>query len=180
MLNLLLPVAGFIEKLGPVEHEERLSLLKASFGIPSEPVCDHDFDYLPECTRDQRHVGDRVWHPYYHMSTLLESRFISTSQTYTHGDIIQCVTLSIIYFLVMHCHFASTDLSMCFFILADLISYITTMRLFGWHISARLDLFPVTKYYSFYQPSTIHSTSRTPLILFCIFSIILMYYPYHL
>jgi hypothetical protein len=105
MLNLLLQVAGFIEKLGPMEHEERLSLLKASFGIPSEPACGHDFDYLPECTRDRRHVGDRVWHPYYHMSTLLESKFMSTSQSHTHEDIIQCVTLSIIDFLVMHCHY---------------------------------------------------------------------------
>ncbi|CAO2205655.1 unnamed protein product [Urochloa humidicola] len=65
-------LAGFIEKLGPVEHEERLSLIKASFGIPHEPR-HRDFYYLPECTRDQRHVGDRVWHGYYHMSRISET-----------------------------------------------------------------------------------------------------------
>jgi hypothetical protein len=31
-----------------------------------------------------------------------------------------------------------------------------------WLISACLGLFSLTKYYSFYQPSTIHSASRTP------------------
>jgi len=60
-------VAGFIEKLGPVEHEERLTLMKASFSIPSEPLCHGNFHPLPECTREQRHVGDQVWHRYYHM-----------------------------------------------------------------------------------------------------------------
>jgi hypothetical protein len=41
----------------------------------------------------------------------------------------------------------------------------TTSRLFGWHILAYLGLsylFPLTEYYSFYQPSTIYSTGRTP------------------
>nr|TKW09149.1 hypothetical protein SEVIR_6G074466v2 [Setaria viridis] len=47
--------------------------MKASFGIPSGPPRDHGFDYLPECSRDQRHVGDRVWHRYYHMSRLSEN-----------------------------------------------------------------------------------------------------------
>jgi hypothetical protein len=37
----------------------------------------------------------------------------------------------------------------------------TSLRLFGWHISACLGLFPLTEYYPFYQPSTIHSASRT-------------------
>jgi hypothetical protein len=32
----------------------------------------------------------------------------------------------------------------------------------SWHISACLGLFPLTEYYSFYQPMTIHSTSGTP------------------
>nr|CAB3479865.1 unnamed protein product [Digitaria exilis] len=67
-------LAGFVEKLGPVEHEERLDLMKASFGIPSEPQHTHKFHALPECTRDKRHVGDRVWHNYYYMSGLLESK----------------------------------------------------------------------------------------------------------
>ncbi|OQU87479.1 hypothetical protein SORBI_3003G286800 [Sorghum bicolor] len=65
-------VAGFIEKLGPVEHEERLTLMKASFGIPSEPLRHGNLHPLPECTRERRHVGDRVWHTYYHMSKLVE------------------------------------------------------------------------------------------------------------
>jgi len=66
-------LAGFIEKLGPVEHEERLTLMKASFGIPLEPLLDHAFHPLPECSRDQKHVGDRVWHEYYRMNRLLET-----------------------------------------------------------------------------------------------------------
>jgi hypothetical protein len=37
----------------------------------------------------------------------------------------------------------------------------TPSRLFGWHISVCLDLFPLTIYYSFYQLGTVHSTSRT-------------------
>jgi hypothetical protein len=36
--------------------------------------------------------------------------------------------------------------------------------LFGWLIPACIDLFPLTKYYSFYQSRTIHSTSRTTLV----------------
>jgi hypothetical protein len=38
----------------------------------------------------------------------------------------------------------------------------TPSRLFGWHILAYLDLFPLTIYYSFYQPGIVHCTSRTP------------------
>ncbi|KAF8712797.1 hypothetical protein HU200_028569 [Digitaria exilis] len=67
-------VAKFVEKLGPVEHEERLALMKTSFGIPSEPQHTHKFHALPESTRDKRHVEDRVWHNYYYMSGLLESK----------------------------------------------------------------------------------------------------------
>jgi hypothetical protein len=35
-------------------------------------------------------------------------------------------------------------------------------------IPAYLDLFPLIEYYSFYQPSTIHSTSRTPSLFLSI------------
>ncbi|KAF8669851.1 hypothetical protein HU200_051026 [Digitaria exilis] len=69
---ILKPMGGFVEKLGPVEHEERLASIKTSFGIPSEPEHTFRFHALPEGTRDKRHVGDRVWHEYYHMSGFLE------------------------------------------------------------------------------------------------------------
>jgi len=89
-------VAGFIEKLGPVEHEERLTLMKASFGIPLEPLLDHGFDALPECSRDQRHVGDRVWHEYYRMNRLLESK-LGLLPNLIHSNILAYLYITFFY-----------------------------------------------------------------------------------
>ncbi|TVU43494.1 hypothetical protein EJB05_09970 [Eragrostis curvula] len=66
-------VVQFFEQLGPMDHKERLKLMKASFGIPCEPQCYCDVDLLPECTRDLRHVGDQVWHRYYRMNKISET-----------------------------------------------------------------------------------------------------------
>ncbi|KAK3120945.1 hypothetical protein QOZ80_8BG0643800 [Eleusine coracana subsp. coracana] len=66
-------VVQFFEQLGPMEHEERLKLMKASFGIPSEPQHYFNSRLLPQCTRDLRHVSDGVWHGYYRMHKLLET-----------------------------------------------------------------------------------------------------------
>ncbi|CAL5008717.1 unnamed protein product [Urochloa decumbens] len=68
-------VAGFVESLGPVEHEERLALMKASHDIPTEPRGRHDFHALPDSTRDQRHASDTYpWPNYYHMSDTSETK----------------------------------------------------------------------------------------------------------
>ncbi|KAL6851491.1 hypothetical protein ACP4OV_020424 [Aristida adscensionis] len=66
-------VTEFVQSLGPVEHEERLACMKASFGIPPEPQRYIYFETLPESTRNQRHTGDLCWHEYHRMSNLSET-----------------------------------------------------------------------------------------------------------
>ncbi|KAL6896637.1 hypothetical protein ACP4OV_007209 [Aristida adscensionis] len=68
-------VGTFIEGLGPMEHGERLTLMKESLGIPSESCCHINFYSLPECTRDRRHVGVRTWHRYSRMPALPAMRY---------------------------------------------------------------------------------------------------------
>ncbi|OEL38624.1 hypothetical protein BAE44_0000357 [Dichanthelium oligosanthes] len=65
-------VLGIVERVGPVESLKRL-LLRTLLDIPRKPDYCVNFDPLPESTRDRRHVGDRCWHQYHHMSDLSEN-----------------------------------------------------------------------------------------------------------